>query len=137
MYRVESRVHRLHMLSKVVPRPKAKDEPKRTYIREWRNSPKNAAGRKLTLEELAERLTEAQGLSITHTSLSRIERGKQPYSEPVLMALAAELTRGDVASLLIRNPDDPEGIWSIWDRAKPGERRMIVDIAHTILKTGT
>lgn len=102
------------------------------FIRRWRKK------KDLTLERLAERLREAHGLEITHASLSRIERGKQPYSQPILEALAEELTGGDVASLLIRNPDDPEGIWSVWEQAKtPGQRRQIVEIAKTVLKTGT
>lgn len=64
---------------------------------------------------------------MTHASLSRIERGLQPYSQSVLEAIADELTDGDVACLLVRDPSDPDGIWSIWERAKTTERRMIVD----------
>jgi transcriptional regulator with XRE-family HTH domain len=131
MYSVNKRVQSMYMWKGTSRALKAKHRPKRNFIREWRES------RNLTLERLSERLREAQGLAITHASLSRIERGLQPYSEPVLWALAAELTQGDVASLLIRNPADPEGIWSIWDHASQGQRRMIVDIAKTITKTGT
>jgi transcriptional regulator with XRE-family HTH domain len=101
-----------------------------TFIRQWREH------RHMTLETLAARVGEKIG-GMTHASLSRIERGLQPYSQPILEAIAEELTRGDVASLLMRNPGDPEAIWSIWDQAKPGERRIIVDIAKTIVKTGT
>jgi hypothetical protein len=36
--------------------------------------------------------------------------------------------------LLIRNPLDPDGLWSVWDQAKPGERRQIVEIAKTLIK---
>lgn len=90
----------------------------------------------MTLEALAERVGEKIG-GMTHASLSRIERGIQPYSQAILEAIAEELTHGDVASLLMRNPEDPEGMWSIWDQAKPGERRMIVDLARTVIKTGT
>ena len=68
---------------------------------------------------------------------SRIERGRQPYSEPLLKALGGELTGGDPASLLMRNPSDPEGIWSIWDKARPAERKLIVELAKTLIKTGT
>jgi hypothetical protein len=35
---------------------------------------------------------------------------------------------------LVRDPDDPVDIWSVWQQAKPNERRMIVDIAKTIVK---
>lgn len=81
-------------------------------------------------EALGERL-ETSGASI-----SRIENGTQPYTQDTLEALADALMT-DPASLLMRNPDDPEAIWSLWDAAKPGERKMIVDIARTVTKTGT
>lgn len=122
-------VHPVYMSKK--RRLKAKPVGKRNYIRQWREK------KHLTLEQLADRLDTAHELPTTHASLSRIERGIQPYSQPILEALAAELTGGDVPSLLIRNPDDPEGIWSIWDQAKPGEKAMIIDLAKTVLKTGT
>lgn len=131
MYHLIRRVHSLHMRKKVIPRTKAKDRPKGHFILEWR------VFRNLTQDQLSERLREAQGLNITRASLSRIERGVQPYSEAILEALAAELTAGDKASLLVRDPTDPEGIWTIWDAAKPGERRVIVELAKTIVKTGT
>lgn len=90
----------------------------------------------MSLERLAEIVGEATGEGFTHASLSRIERGLQPYSQPVLEAIADAL-KTDVASLLMRNPEDPE-IWSIWDHAKTGDRKKIVDIAKTIIgKTGT
>lgn len=95
-----------------------------TFMRQWREK----AG--LTLERAADRI------GTTHASLSRIERGKQPYSQELLEAAAAAYNT-DVASLLMRNPADPEGLWSIWDHAKPGQRQIIVEIAKTVLKTGT
>ena len=118
------------MAKKVVPRFKHRPTYRKTYIREWRQM------RGLSLETLAERVGERIG-SMTHASLSRIERGLQPYSQPILEALADELTGGDVAWLLMRNPADPEGIWSIWDQAKPGQKAQIVEVAKTLLKTGT
>ena len=102
----------------------------RNYIREWRNH------RDLTLEKLCERLGEVHGLKITHASLSRIERGLQPYNQRQLEAIASELLT-DPASLLMRNPQDPDGIWSVWDQAKPGERRQIIEIAKTLIKTAS
>ena len=97
---------------------------RRTFIREWREY------RGLSQEALGERL-ETSGASI-----SRIENGTQPYTQDTLEALADALMT-DPASLLMRNPDDPEAIWSLWDAARPGERKMIVDIARTVTKTGT
>ena len=93
---------------------------RRTFIRQWR------VHRKLTLEQLAERI------GTTHASLSRVERGRQAYTQPLLEALADAL-QTDPASLLARDPSDPDAIWSIWDRAKPAERRMIVRVATAIL----
>ena len=110
------------MTKKPVVRPRP--TYRRTFIRPWREH------RGLTLEQLAERI------GTTHATLSRIERGLQPYSQPMLEAIAEGLST-DPASLLMRNPADPEGIWSVWDNAKPGERRQIVEIAKTLIKTGT
>ncbi len=104
--------------------PSRRVQYRRTFIRQWREF------RNLTLEQLADRI------GTTHASLSRIERGLQPYSQPTLEALAEALMT-DAASLLMRDPSDPDGIWSIWEQAKPGERRMIVDLAKTVTKTGT
>jgi transcriptional regulator with XRE-family HTH domain len=71
---------------------------------------------------------------MTHASLSRLERGLQPYSQSMLERLADELGT-DVASLLIRDPSDPTSIWSIWDLASPTAKRQIVEIAKTLIKT--
>lgn len=97
---------------------------RRTFFKEWR------VFRGLSQEQLASRL------DTSVASISRIENGTQPYTQDVLEALADALMT-DPASLLMRNPEDPEAIWSIWDNAKPGERQMIVDIARTVTKTGT
>ena len=111
------------MARKVVPRFK-RSPFRKTFVRQWREA------RNLTLERLAERV------GVTHATLSRLERGESPYSQQ-LMEKLAEALGTDVASLLIRNPADPEGIWSVWDNAKPVERQMIVEIAKTVVKTGT
>lgn len=97
---------------------------RRTFIREWREH------RGLTQEQLANRL------DTSVASISRIETGTQPYTQDTLEALADALMT-DPASLIMRNPADQEAIWSLWERAKPGERKMIVDIARTVTKTGT
>jgi transcriptional regulator with XRE-family HTH domain len=97
---------------------------RRTYFRQWR------IYRGFSQEQLANRL------DTSVASISRIENGSQPYTQDVLEALAEALNT-DPASLLMRNPEEPEAIWSLWDNAKPGERQMIVDIARTVTKTGT
>jgi transcriptional regulator with XRE-family HTH domain len=117
----------MYMAKRAQPQPK-KAQFRRTFIRQWRQH------RGLTLEQLADRVrTINDALETTHASLSRIETGKQPYNQLLLEAIA-EALQTDVASLLIRDPSAPEGIWSVWDEAKPGERQTIVDIAKTIVK---
>lgn len=123
MYSIIKYLHHMYMKKRVVSRQKQLAY-RRTFIRQWREY------RNKTLEQLADIV------GITHASLSRIERGLQPYSQAILEAIADALMT-DVPSLLMRDPTDPEGIWSIWDKAQTGERKMIVDIAKTIVKTGT
>ena len=89
----------------------------------------------MTLEVLAVRVGVKTG-GMTHASLSRIERGLQPYSQPVLEAIADELTGGDVASLLVCDPGDPNGMWTIWKNANPAERTVIVDFARRFVNSG-
>jgi hypothetical protein len=50
---------------------------------------------------------------------------------------AADALRTDPASLIMRNPEDESTIWSIWEQAKPGERRQIVEVAKALTKTGS
>lgn len=95
----------------------------RHFIRAWRKH------RNLTLEQLADRL------GVTHGALSQLERGITNYTQPMIEALADAL-QCEPADLIMRDPSDPDGIWSIWDHAKPGERRQIVDVAKALLKTG-
>jgi transcriptional regulator with XRE-family HTH domain len=97
---------------------------KRHFIRAWREF------RGLTQEQLADRL------STTKANISRIENLRQGYTQDFLEACADAL-RTDAASLIMRDPSDPAGFWSIWDQAKPGQRRQIVEIARTLTKTGT
>jgi hypothetical protein len=123
-------VHHMYMAKKVTPRFR-KPQYRRTFIRQWRKYRND-----MSLEALADRIS-AAGVETTHASLSRIERGLQPYNQALLEA-AADALQTDVASLLMRDPSDSEGLWSIWDQAKPGEKQMIVTIAKTVTgKTGT
>lgn len=121
-------LHHMYMMKKVTPRLK-RPQLRRTFIRQWREH------RGLTLETLAERVGEHLPAGFTHASLSRIERGLQPYSQAVLEAIAEEL-QTDAASLLMRDPSNDQAMWSLWDQAKPGERQMIESIVQSVLKTG-
>lgn len=78
----------------------------------------------------------ADRLEMSKAQLSRVETGVQPYTQDFLEA-CAEALQTDPASLLTRDPSTEDAIWSLWDTAKPGERKLIVDIAKTIIKTGT
>jgi len=96
----------------------------RTFLREWR---KAKPGR--TLEQVAAELHMSQ------PQLGRIERGDSPYNQDLLEALA-ELYGCSVADLLMRDPSEPNAIWTIWDHAKPGEKRLISAAAEAIVKAG-
>ena len=96
----------------------------RHFLRAWRKY------RGKTLEQVADHL------HMSHSQLSRIERFVQPYNEELLDALA-DLYMCDVVDLLIRDPLDPEGMWTIWRQAKPAERQQIRDVAAALIrKTG-
>jgi transcriptional regulator with XRE-family HTH domain len=97
---------------------------RKTFIRQWRHH------RGWTLQRLADRL------DMTHSHFSMLERGKRGYTQDTLEKVAGALNT-DVASLLMRAPTDPDDIWSIWDRAKPGQRKQIVEAARAIVTPDT
>ena len=105
---------------KIKPNPKPKRRP--NYIRQWRKH------RGLTQEQLAERI------GTTHATVSRIERGLQDFTGEFL-ELAADALMCEPPDLLIRDPTDTESIWSLWQRAQPGERRQIVALSDALLKS--
>lgn len=109
--------HPVHMPRKATGNPTH-------YIRAWRKH------RGYSLERLAEMV------GMSHQNLGKIERGKVPFNE-TLLDLLADALQTDRASLLMRDPSDPEGIWSIWDALAPTERRQVVEIAKTLKRTGT
>ena len=93
----------------------------RTFLRQWRKH------RNKTLVAVAEHL------HMSHSQLSRIETGKQSYTQELLESLA-DLYMCDVVDLLIRDPSDREGMWTLWERAQPGQRQQIVAVADALLK---
>lgn len=99
---------------------------RRHFLRAWRKHPN--VGNERTLVEVAEYL------GMTHGNLSKIERGLVPYNEELLDALA-DLYGVEPVDLLIRDPSDPERMWSIWQQAKPGQRRQIAAVAEAIVET--
>ena len=114
-----------------------KDSPqfRRTYIREWREK------RGLSLRRLAERLESSPGgdLLLSHASISRIETGQQPYSQPILEAISAALgvptwmllevdpnKDGDVIDLTVR-----------LNKAPPQLREQVLNVLDAMLKSAT
>lgn len=102
---------------------------RRTFIREWR------LFRKLSQDRLVERVRDRlEGFS--KSTLSRLENGKQPYTQPILEALSWALGC-EPEDLLIRNPMDVDAIWSILDnlkKASPEERAQLGRVAEALLK---
>lgn len=92
----------------------------RHFLREWRKH------RSKTLEQVADYLC------MTHGNLSKIERGLVPYNQDLLERLA-DLYMCAPADLIVRDPTDPIDIWSVWDNAKPGDKRKIVSAARIIV----
>lgn len=74
-------------------------ERKATYIRPWR------AHRGYSLDDMVGRLA-VLGVETTGASLSRIERGIQPYNQDMLEAIAAALNV-PASYLIERNPELP------------------------------
>ena len=109
-----------------------KDRPLlgRNYIREWREF------RNLSLDRLVDRMSDpaADEPFITKTSLSRIERSLQPYSQPLLEAIAAALDC-QPADLIMRNPQETEAPWSIWESLQPAQREQAIQMLRVIQGT--
>lgn len=91
------------------------------FLRQWRKY------KSQTLEQVAARL------HTTHATLSRIERGKLPYSQQILEGLAEEYGT-DPASLLSRDPAvEPP---TVLDNLTAGERIQVAAFIEAIRKSG-
>lgn len=110
------------------PHPKPPRRP--TFIRAWRKH------RELTLAQVADRLSVELEMDISEGQLSRIERGETPYSQDILEAFATVL-RCEPADLIMRDPAQADGIWSLLDALKPVERLQAVEIIKALQRTGT
>lgn len=97
----------------------------RHFLREWRKF------RGYTLERAAERI------GMSHQNLGKIERGHVPYNEPLLDILA-DIYRTDKGSLIMRDPNVKDSLWSIYDQLAPPERQRLVErVQEEFKKTGT
>lgn len=95
---------------------------RKTYIREWRMK------RGLSLRRLADRLERDPGGApvISHASLGRIEKGEQPYSQPILEALA-EALGVSVGMLLEVHPDREADVVDLVRRLDDRRRAEAID----------
>lgn len=66
-------------------------------------------------------------------NLSKIERGLLPYNQELLERLADALMT-DPASLIMRDPSNAAAIWSLWDKASPGERVQIESVVEALVE---
>ena len=116
------------MPRKARPHPKPARRP--TFIRAWRKH------RELTLAQLADRLQVELEVDISEGQLSRIERGETPYSQDILEAVAQAL-RCEPADLIMRDPTQPNAIWSLIDTLEPVERARAIAVIKAMTGTGT
>ena len=79
-----------------------------TNLRPWRES------RGMSLDEAVALLKEMADVPLTKTSLSRIELGKQPYSQPILEGLAI-VYNTTVVALLAHNPLTARASANFWE----------------------
>lgn len=102
---------------------------RKTFIREWRKE------RNLTLQGLVDRLKAMFDYDTTTATLSRVEKGVQPYSQPLLEAIAAALTC-QPSDLLMRLPGQEDEIRLVWSQLSPEKRKQALGILK-LLKDGT
>lgn len=87
---------------------------KGTYLQAWR------VFRRKTQVEVGE------AIGLSDAQVSRMETGKRDYMRWQLEKLA-KLYDTDPASLLCRDPFDPEGIWTVWDSICPADRAVAIE----------
>lgn len=105
----------------------------RTHIRQWREKAN------LSLRDLANRMEKEPGgdLVISHVSIGRIERGEQPYTQPVIEALAKALEKS-VATLIEVDPHlvKDARVIDMTDRlqkADPDKREEVLRVLDALL----
>lgn len=91
-----------------------------TFIKAWRKK------KGLTQTQLGE------SVGVSTATISQIENSNTPYTQTHLERIAAALGCTP-CDLLMRHPDDPEGIWSLWQRATPDQRARILGMIEGFL----
>lgn len=99
---------------------------RRTFFKEWREF------RGLTQDEALARLG-VLGVDFSKPSISRMENGHQPYSEPILCALA-EVYQCEPSDLISRDPTWGESLDAkLFHLPKP-DRDRVVAVVTALLK---
>jgi len=113
--------------STVTTRFKTVIRPPQQFFRQWRKYRDD-----MTLEQAA------SAAGMTAGNLSAMERGEQGYTPAGLQALA-DVYKTSPGWLLEVNPlEEGDGLMSMLGKANDTERKMIADIAKSIIgKTGT
>lgn len=97
----------------------------KTFLREWRK------WRKLTLEQAAELV------DLSHSQLSRIERGSSDYTRSTLEALA-KIYVCEPGDLLSKDPTAPSAtIVEIWDHIPAAQRETAAKVLRSFTKNGS
>lgn len=101
------------------------------HIKAWRKS------KGLSLRRPADRLLNTENTPIiSYASLSRIEKGEQDYTQPVLEGIAIALGT-DPGSLLMRDPTQEKALYSIWDQIPETSRKQALQMLEGLAKTGS
>ncbi len=118
----------------------SKFDQRRTYLKEWRKF------RHLTQAQTISRIMELAGDMVeddpalrvpkTEASLSRIENGKQPYTQAVLEVLA-EVYQTQPDYLIARNPTKEGKVLSILDKLSPEQYRQAEAVLEALARSGT
>jgi transcriptional regulator with XRE-family HTH domain len=114
--------HRVHHVGMRQP-------DKKHYIREWRQF------RDLSLVRLAGRMTDHAGNEvISSVSIGRIERGQQPYSQPIIegLAVALDCTVEDLVSVNPHKAGEVVDLMRIIKRFDADKVQQLLKIAKAI-----
>lgn len=94
---------------------------RRVFIREWRKY------RGLTLVQLAQRV------GVSQPTVSRIERGEQPYSQPILEAFADALGC-EPSDLIGRLPGAPSELTLLVNKVPPEKADAVATVLRAFIK---
>lgn len=99
---------------------------RRTFFKEWWEF------RDLTQDQALARL-DALGVDFSKPSLSRLENGHQPYSEPILCALA-DVYQCEPWDLIARDPGWGQSLDGLVTQLQKSERDRIAAMVQAFLK---